>query len=57
MAGKAVTQQSTVSLRGANQIEATGYKDAVDEVVPEELVTKDLAEEEDASTAHHTHHR
>ena len=55
MAGTAVTQQSPVPLRRANQIQATGDKDAVKEFVPEDAVTKDVAEEADASTAQHTH--
>ena len=57
MAGTAVTQQSPVPLRQVNQIQATGDEDAAEEVVPEEAATKDVTEEADASSAHHTHHR
>ena len=49
MAGTAVTR--------ANQIQATGDEDAAKEVVPEEAVTKDVAEEADASTAQNKHYR
>ena len=55
MVGTTVTQQSHVPLRRKNQIQATGDKDADAEVVPEEAVTKGVAEEADASTAQHTH--
>ena len=44
-------------LRQSNQIQATGEEDADEEVVPEEAVTKDVAEEAVDSTAQHTHHR
>ena len=44
----AVTQQSPVPLRQANQIQVMGDKDVAEEVVPEEAVTKDVAEEADA---------
>ena len=52
-----MTQQSPVPLRRANKIQVMGDKGADEEVVPEEAVTKDAAEEADASTAHHTQHR
>ena len=57
MVGKAVTQQSSMPMRQSIQIKATGDKDTAKEVVPEEADTKDMAEEADASTADHTHHR
>ena len=56
MAGTVVTQQSPVPMRRANRIQSTGEEDADGEVVPEEAVTKDVAEEADASTVQHTHH-
>ena len=56
MTGKAVTQQSPVPLRLANQIQATGDKDAAEEVALEEAINKYVAEEADASTSEHTHH-
>ena len=56
MAGTAVTQQSPVPLRPENQIQETGDGYAAKEVVPEEAVTKELAEEADASTAQNKHH-
>ena len=57
MAGTAVTQKPPVHLRRANQIQATGDKDETKEVLPEEAVTKEVAEEADDSTAYHTHHQ
>ena len=42
MEGAAVTQKSPVTLRQANQIQATGEEDAAEEVIPEEAVTKDV---------------
>ena len=57
MAGTAVTQQSTVSLRRANQILEKGDEDAAEEVLLEEAVTKDMTEEAGPSTTHNTHHR
>ena len=56
IASTAVTQQPPVPLRQVNQIQATGDKDAAEEVVLEEAVTKDVAEEADTSTPHHTYH-
>ena len=44
MAGTAVTQQSPLSLRQANQIQATGDEDAVEEVLLEEAVINDVEE-------------
>ena len=57
MAGTAVTQQSPVPLRQANQIQATGDKNVDEEVVPEEAVTNYVAEESYTSTAHHAHNK
>ena len=57
MSGMALTQQSPVPLRRANQIQATGDEEADEGVVPEDVVTKDVAEEAEASTAQNTHHR
>ena len=57
MVGTAVTQQSSVPLIRANQVQATGDENAAEEVVTEEAVTKDVADEAEASTAHHTHHQ
>ena len=52
-----VTQKSLVLLiQQENQVQATGAKDASKEVVPEEVVTKDMVDEADASTAQHIHH-
>ena len=45
MSGTALTQQSPVPLRRANQIQATGDEEADEGVVPEDVVTKDVAEE------------
>ena len=56
MAGMAVTHQSPVPMRRANKIQATGFKEAAKEVVLEEAVTKDVAEEVDASTAQNTNY-
>ena len=56
MSGKAVTQQSPMPPRQDNQIQATGDKDAAEEVVPEETATKDIAEEADDSASDHTNH-
>ena len=57
MAGTEVTQQPTVPLRLADQIQSTGDKYADEEVVPEDAVTKDVEEKLDASTAQYTHHQ
>ena len=51
------SQQSPVPLRQADQIQSTGDEYVAMGVVPEEAVTKDMADEADASTAHHTHHQ
>ena len=60
MAGMAVTKRPPVLLiRWENQVQAIGAKDAAKEVVPEEAVTKDMADEVDkvgASTAQHINH-
>ena len=58
MAETAVTQQPPVirTLR-ENQVQATGAEDASDEIVPEEAVTKDVADEAEYSTAQHTHNQ
>ena len=55
--GMAVTQKSPVPLRQANQVHTTGDEDATEEVVSEEAVTKDVADEADASTAQNTHNK
>ena len=57
MAGMAVTQQLPVPMRRVNKIQATGGEDAAEDVVPEELVTKDVEEQADASTTQHKHHQ
>ena len=57
MAGTAVTQHSPVPLRQANQIQATGDKNADEEVVPEEAVSYFVAEESFDSSAHHAHNK
>ena len=57
MEGTAVMQQPPVPLIRANQVQATGDEDAAKEVILGEAVTKDVAEEADASTAHNTHHQ
>ena len=57
MVGTAVTQQPPVPLRQANQIQATRDEDTAEEVIPEESVTKDVAEEAYNPTAQHTHHQ
>ena len=57
MSGTAVTQQSPVPLRQVNKVEASGDEDESEEVVPEEVVAKDVADEADASTAHNTHNQ
>ena len=50
-------QQSTVTLRRENKVQATGDKDAAKKFVLEEAVNKDVADEADASTAHNTHNQ
>ena len=50
-------QQSPVPPRQENQVQATGDKDADEEVVPEEALTNDMVDDADASTAQHTHHQ
>ena len=45
MAGTAVTQQSPMPLRQENQIQETGDEDLDEQVVTEEAVTKDVAED------------
>ena len=55
--GTAVTQQPPVPLRQANQVQAMGDEDVEKEVVPEEAVTKDVADEADTSTDQHTYHQ
>ena len=40
-----------------HQIHVTGDYEAAEEVVPEEAVTKNVAEEADDTTAHNTHHQ
>ena len=57
MLGTAVTQLLPVPLIRANQIQATGDEDTAEEIVPEETVTKDVADETDASTTQHTHNQ
>ena len=56
MVGTAVMQQLPVPIRWANQVQATGDKDAAEEVVQEEAVTKDMADESDALTTQRTYH-
>ena len=51
MAQTANRQQTPMPLRQENQVQATGDTDEAEEVVPEEAVTKDVAEEAYASTA------
>ena len=36
-------------------MQARGYEDAAKEVLPEEAVTKEVADKTENSTAHHTH--
>ena len=55
--GMEVMQQSSISLRQTNQVKARGDKDPAEEVVPEEAVTKDVAERANTSTAQNTHHQ
>ena len=57
MAGTAVMQQSSMPLRRVNQTKATGDKEASEAVVPVDAVTKDVAEEADASTTQNTNHQ
>ena len=52
----AVTQQSPLSLRCTNEVQATGDKDAAKEVIPEDAVTKDVADKVNASNSYHTHY-
>ena len=56
MLGTAVTRKSFVLMIRENQVQSTGADDAAKEVVPEEAVTKDEADDTDASTSLHTHH-
>ena len=42
-------------MRKVNQVQAMGDNDAAEEVVSEEVVTKNVVEEADAKTAQHTH--
>ena len=56
MLGTAVTRKSFVLMIRENQVQSTGADDAAKEVVPEEAVTKDAADDTDASTSLHTHH-
>ena len=44
-------------LRRENKIQSMGVEDAAKEVVPEEAVTKDVADEAEASTAQNTHNQ
>ena len=39
-----------------NQVQATGAEDASKEVVPEEVVTKDMEDKANSSTAQNKHH-
>ena len=39
-----------------NQVQAIGDEDTNQEVIPEEVVTKDVADEADTSTTQNTHH-
>ena len=57
MAGTLVTQQPPVLLRQMNQVQVMGYEESYEKVVLEEAVTKDVAEESDASTAQYIYHR
>ena len=57
MVGTAVTQKTPVSLRRENQVQAMGDEEASDEVISEEVVTKYMADESDASNAQNTHHQ
>ena len=57
MAGTAVTQQPPMPLRQDNHVQATWDEDAAKEIVPEDAVTKDVAEEADTSIAQHTYHQ
>ena len=57
MSGMAVTQQSPVPLRRANQVQETEADDAAKEVLLEEAFNKDVADEADVSTDLYTHHQ
>ena len=57
MEGTAVTQQSPVPPRQANQVQAMGEEDTAKEVLPWELVTKDVVEKTEVSTTHNAHHQ
>ena len=56
MARTVATHQLPVPLIQANLIQATGSKDKGDEVLPEEAVTKYVADKADTSTAPLTNH-
>ena len=58
MAGTAVTQQPPVLLTlRANQVQATGANGVDKDVAQEKAVTKDVAGEADASTAHNKYYK
>ena len=60
MEGMAVTQQSPIPLRRRNQVQTTRDGDAAEEVVPEMVATKDVADKADkadASTYQNTHNQ
>ena len=57
MEGTAVMQQSSVLMTlPENQVQETGAEDTSNEIVPEETVTKDVADETEYSTTQNTHH-
>ena len=56
MEGTAVMQQSSVLMTlPENQVQETGAEDTSNEIVPEETVTKDVADEEEAPDSYNTH--
>ena len=61
MVGTSVARQSPVILvLRENQVKETGADDMVEEVIPEEVVTKDVADEVDKveySNSPNTHHQ
>ena len=56
MVGTAVTQETPVSLRRENQVQAMGDEEASDEVISEEAVTKYVVDEVNALITQYTYH-
>ena len=50
-------KQPTVLIKRVNQVQATQAEDESETVVEGKTVTKDVEEEEGASTAHYTRHQ